>query len=180
MTRGMRGYGDGGQDPMVHPGAAVPVEVLNYLDRQALSILASTVQADLRMDDLAYARVVQLFLLAYTIAYLIAGRLTDLLGSRLAPALFVGWWSIANMMTGLVWSAGELGAARFALGLGEASNYTVGPKLVGEQFAPAERGSALGIYTAGAMVGATLAPPLIGYIALSYGWRAAFVITGAA
>lgn len=154
--------------------------VINYLDRQALSILATTVQRDLAMDDLAYARVVQLFLLAYTIAYLIAGRLTDLLGSRVALALFVGWWSIANLLTGFVRNAAELGAARFALGLGEAGNYTVGPKVVGERFEPKERGLALGIYTAGAMVGATLAPPLIGGIGLVYGWRAAFVITGVA
>lgn len=154
--------------------------VLNYLDRQALSILATAVQRDLGMDDLAYAHVVQLFLLAYTLAYLLAGRITDLLGSRLALALFVGWWSVANMVTGLVRSAGELGAARFALGLGEAGNYTVGPKVVGEQFTPAERGLAFGIYTSGAMVGATLAPPLIGYVGLTHGWRAAFVLTGAA
>lgn len=154
--------------------------VINYLDRQALSILATVVQRDLGMDDLAYARVVQLFLFAYTLAYLLAGRMTDLLGSRVALALFVGWWSIANMLTGFVRTAGELGAARFALGLGEAGNYTVGPKVVGERFAPEERGLALGIYTAGAMVGATLAPPLIGGIGLAYGWRAAFIVTGAA
>ena len=154
--------------------------VINYLDRQALSILASTVQRDLNMTDLAYAHVVQLFLLAYTAAYLVAGRLTDKLGSKLALALFVGWWSIANMMTGLVRNAAELGAARFALGLGEAGNYTAGPKIVSEAFEPRQRGLALGIYTAGAMVGATLAPPLIGGVALTFGWRAAFIATGIA
>ncbi len=154
--------------------------VINYLDRQALSILATTVQRDLAMDDLAYARVVQLFLLAYTLAYLVAGRVTDWLGAKLSLALFVGWWSIANVFTGFVRTVGELGAARFALGLGEAGNYTVGPKVVSEHFPPKERSLALGIYTAGAMVGATLAPPLIGGIALAYGWRAAFIATGAA
>ncbi|MEG3153658.1 MFS transporter [Sphingomonas sp. RB1R13] len=154
--------------------------VLNYLDRQALSILASTVQRDLGITDIGYAHVVQLFLAAYTLAYLLAGRITDRLGSRLALGLFVAWWSIANMLTGLVRNAAELGASRFALGLGEAGNYTVGPKLVAELFEPRERGLALGIYTAGAMVGATLAPPLIGGIALTFGWRAAFMATGAA
>jgi ACS family hexuronate transporter-like MFS transporter len=153
--------------------------VINYLDRQALSILATTVQRDLRMDDLAYARVVQLFLFAYTCAYLVAGRITDWLGSKLSLALFVGWWSIANLLTGLVRTPGELGAARFALGLGEAGNYTVGPKVVSEYFPPQQRSLALGIYTAGAMVGATIAPPLIGGIALAWGWRAAFITTGA-
>jgi len=153
--------------------------VINYLDRQALSILATTIQVDLGMDDSDYAQVVQLFLIAYTVAYLLAGRVTDLLGAKLALALFVGWWSIANLMTGLVRNAGELGAARFALGLGEPGNYTVGSKVVSEQFEPKERGLALGLYTAGAMVGATLAPPLIGGIALTLGWRWAFILTGA-
>ncbi|HEY5849154.1 MAG TPA: MFS transporter [Lysobacter sp.] len=153
--------------------------VINYLDRQALSILATTIQRDLGMDDPAYARVVQMFLFAYTVAYLLAGRITDWLGSKVALALFVGWWSIANLFTGLVRTAGELGAARFALGLGEPGNYTVGSKVVSEHFPPQERGLALGIYTAGAMVGATIAPPLIGGIAVVFGWRWAFITTGA-
>jgi len=154
--------------------------VINYLDRQALSILATTIQADLGISDSAYAHIVQAFLVAYTIAYLLAGRLTDWLGSRLALALFVAWWSIANLLTGMARSAFELGAARFALGLGEPGNYTVGTKVVSERFKPSEKGLAYGIYTAGAMVGATLAPPLIGGVGLVYGWRAAFVVTGAA
>ncbi|HEY4144347.1 MFS transporter [Pinirhizobacter sp.] len=154
--------------------------VINYLDRQALSILATTIQLDLSITDAAYAHIVQMFLFAYTLAYLLAGRITDWLGSRMALALFVAWWSVANLMTGMARSAFELGAARFALGLGEPGNYTVGSKVVSERFPPTQRGLALGIYTAGAMVGATLAPPLIGGVALVYGWRWAFVITGVA
>jgi len=154
--------------------------VINYLDRQALSILATTIQADLEMSDIEYARVVQVFLFAYAAAYVMAGRITDWLGARVALLLFVGWWSLANIATGFVRSAVELGAARFALGLGEPGNYTVGTKVVSEQFPPRQRGLALGLYTAGAMIGATLAPPLIGGIAIAYGWRAAFWITGLA
>jgi ACS family hexuronate transporter-like MFS transporter len=154
--------------------------ILNYLDRQALSILATTIQADLDISDLEYAHIVQAFLLAYAVAYLAAGRITDWLGSRWALALFVAWWSIANLLTGMARNAWQLGAARFALGLGEPGNYTVGAKVVSEHFPPAERGLAIGIYTAGAMIGATLAPPLIGGVAMAYGWRAAFFVTGAA
>ena len=152
--------------------------VLNYVDRQTLSILATTIQADLRMSDVGYAGIVQLFLIAYTLAYLGVGWVTDRLGSRLALALFVGWWSIASMVTGFVQSAGQLGTARFFLGLGEAGNYVAAPKTVSERFPPHERGFAVGVYTAGAMVGATIAPPLIGWLALSYGWRSAFLVTG--
>jgi ACS family hexuronate transporter-like MFS transporter len=154
--------------------------ILNYLDRQALSILAATIQVDLGMSTLDYAKIVQAFLVTYTIAYLGAGWVTDKLGTKRSLALFVGWWSLANMLTGMVQSVVQLGAARGALGLGEAGNYTAGPKAVSENFPPAERGFAVGIYTAGAMIGATIAPPLITWLALSYSWRAAFVITGAA
>ncbi|MEG3182040.1 MFS transporter [Sphingomonas sp. LT1P40] len=152
--------------------------VLNYVDRQTLSILATTIQADLGMSDTDYAGVVQLFLIAYTLAYLVVGWITDKLGPKLALAGFVAWWSIANMVTGLVSSVGQLGAARFLLGLGEAGNYVAAPKTVSERFPPHERGFAVGVYTAGAMVGATIAPPLIGWLAIAYGWRAAFFVTG--
>ena len=154
--------------------------ILNYVDRQTLSILAGHVQRELGMSVLDYAHVVQLFLIAYTLAYLGAGWLTDKLGTKLSLALFVGWWSLANMLTGLVQNVAQLGAARAALGLGEAGNYTAGPKAVSEQFPAHERGFAIGVYTAGAMIGATIAPPLIAWLALSYSWRAAFVVTGAA
>ncbi|PXA98653.1 MFS transporter [Nostoc sp. 3335mG] len=153
--------------------------VLNYVDRQTLSILAPLVQRELAIDDIGYAHIVQLFLIAYTFAYLVSGWLTDRLGTRMALALFVGWWSLANIATGFVRNATQLGAARAMLGLGEAGNYTAAPKAVSEHFPPRERGFALGLYTAGAMVGATIAPPLIGWLALTYGWREAFAVTGA-
>jgi ACS family hexuronate transporter-like MFS transporter len=154
--------------------------VLNYVDRQTLSILASQVQKDLGIDDAGYARIVQYFLIAYALSYLGAGWVTDKLGAKLTLALFLGWWSLANMATGWVRNAGQLGFARLMLGIGEPGVYTAGPKAVAEHFPPEERGFAIGVYTAGAMVGATIAPPLIAFLALQYSWRAAFVITGAA
>jgi ACS family hexuronate transporter-like MFS transporter len=154
--------------------------VLNYVDRQTLSILASQVQKDLGIDDLGYARIVQYFLIAYAVSYLGAGWVTDKLGAKLTLALFLGWWSVANMATGWVRNAGQLGFARLMLGIGEPGVYTAGPKAVAEHFPVQERGFAIGVYTAGAMIGATIAPPLIAWLALQYGWRAAFVVTGAA
>lgn len=154
--------------------------VLNYVDRQTLSILASQVQKDLGIDDLGYARIVQSFLIAYAISYLGAGWVTDKLGAKLTLALFLGWWSLASMATGWVRNAAQLGFARLMLGIGEPGVYTAGPKAVAEHFPLQERGFAIGVYTAGAMIGATIAPPLIAWLALQYGWRAAFVVTGAA
>jgi len=154
--------------------------VLNYVDRQTLSILAPSVQHDLGIDDSGYARIVQYFLIAYTLTYIAAGWVTDKLGAKLTLALFLGWWSLANMATGWVRNAGQLGFARTMLGLGEPGVYTAGPKAIAEHFPPTERGFAFGAYTAGAMVGATISPPLIAWLAISYGWRMAFVATGAA
>lgn len=152
--------------------------VINYIDRQNLSILARTVQDELKMSDVQYGYVVQGFLLAYTITYLFAGRVTDRIGSRLSLALFVGWWSIADMLTSLSRSFASLAFFRFLLGIGEPGNYTAAPKAVAEWFPPKEQGLIIGLYTAGATLGATLAPPLVALVASRLGWRAAFLCTG--
>ena len=153
--------------------------VINYVDRQTLSVLARTIQDDLGMSDLAYSKVVQAFLLAYAISYLVSGRVTDWLGTRVSMTCFIVWWSAANMLTGLSRSAFSLGAFRFLLGVGEPGNYTAAPKALSEWFTAKERGLAYGVYTAGATIGATIAPPLIAFLATSYGWRSAFILTGA-
>lgn len=153
--------------------------VLNYLDRQALSILAPSIQKDLNLSNDGYAWIGNFFLIAYTISYIGSGRLVDRLGNRLGMVLFVGWWSISNMLTGLARSFASLAGFRFALGLGEAGNYTVAPKVAAEWFPPNERGLAMGFSTLGATVGATIAPILVVELASRFGWRSAFVVTGA-
>jgi ACS family hexuronate transporter-like MFS transporter len=153
--------------------------VINFIDRQSLSILARTIQNDLGISDLGYSTVVQMFLFAYMLSFLVAGRITDRLGIRVSMTLFIAWWSLSNMLTGLASSLRSLAGARFLLGVGESGLYTVAPKVVGEQFRPAQRGVAVGIYTAGATIGATLAPPLLAWLATDYGWRGAFFATGA-
>ncbi|MBI5800113.1 MAG: MFS transporter [Verrucomicrobia bacterium] len=170
--------------------------VLNYVDRQTLSALAPTIQRDLAMDDRAYADIVNLFLVAYTIAYLVAGSLTDALGTRAGMMVFVAWWSIANALTAAASGVRSLGVFRFALGLGEAGVWPAASKAVGEWFPARERALAIGCYTMGATMGATLAPylviPLTSHalgetwpmlarlLGSGAGWRLAFVLTGAA
>ena len=154
--------------------------VLNYIDRQTLSILAPTIQKDLKLSNEDYASVLNFFLIAYTVASLLSGRVVDKLGVRLSLALFVGWWSIANTLTGLARSVTSLGLFRFMLGLGEAGNWTAAPKAVSEWFPARERGIAIGIYTLGATIGATLAPIIIVGLASWHSWQAAFVVTGLA
>ena len=152
--------------------------VINYVDRQTLSVLARTIQDDLGISDSGYARIVQAFLLAYTISYLVSGRITDWLGTRVSMAAFIVWWSLANIGTAFASSIFTLGLWRLLLGVGEPGNWTVGPKALSEWFPARERGLAYGIFTMGATIGATFAPPLIAWLALSYGWRGAFVVTG--
>ena len=151
--------------------------VLNYVDRQALAILAPTVQADLGMSDAQYAWVNNAFLVAYTISYVLSGRLTDRIGPRRALAAYIAFWSVANMLTGLARSVASLGAFRFLLGLGEAGNWTTAPKLAAEWFAPKERGFAVGFYTLGATIGATIAPILVTWLASGGRWQYAFFAT---
>lgn len=150
-------------------GLLLTSTIINYVDRQTLSILARTIQNDLKLSDLDYARIVQAFLLAYTLAYVAAGRFTDWLGTRWSMVVFMGWWSTAQMLTALARTGTALAGFRFLLGVGEPGNYTVAPKAVAEWFPPKERGLVIGLYTAGATLGATMAPPLIAWMALRVG-----------
>ncbi len=152
--------------------------VINYMDRQNLSILARTIQNDLHISDIEYSYVVQAFLLAYTISYVFAGRITDRLGTRVSMACFVVWWSIADMLTSFTRGVYSLGAFRFLLGIGEPGNYTAAPKAVSEWFPAKERGLVIGIYTAGATLGAAIAPPVVAWLSSLFGWRTVFLFTG--
>jgi MFS transporter, ACS family, hexuronate transporter len=154
--------------------------VLNYIDRQTLSVLAPTIQKELALSNEDYASVLNWFLIAYTVASLLSGRVVDKLGVRVSLALFVGWWSVSNILTGFARSVGSLSVFRFMLGLGEAGNWTAAPKAVSEWFPAKERGIAIGVYTLGATVGATLAPVIIVGLASWHSWQAAFVVTGLA
>lgn len=137
------------------------VSVINYLDRPSLSILARTIQAALHLSDLDYARIIQYFLLPYTLAFLVAGRLTDWLRPKKAMTVFIVLWSAANFCTGFVRTGFQLGLARFVLGLGEPGNWVTGPKAIAETFTAETRSMAFSVISAGAAVEAALSPPLI-------------------
>ncbi|MGI9178830.1 MAG: MFS transporter, partial [Pirellulales bacterium] len=149
-------------------------------DRTVLAILAPTIQADLGIDDIGYARINIAFLIAYTASYMLSGRLVDRFGGTLSLAGFLSFWSLANAATGFAGNAFQLGAARFMLGLGEAGGWTASPAIVGRWFTPRERGFVVGLYTAGGTVGATIAPLLALWLAGCFGWQAAFLMTGLA
>ena len=152
--------------------------ILNYIDRQALSILASTIQRDLGISDSGYAAVVQSFLFFYTVMYLLSGRIVDRLGTRVAQTAFILWWALSNLCTSLVTGVVSLGVVRSSLGIGEPGNFTAAAKAVSEWFPPREKGIAVGMYSMGGTLGAAIAAPLVSVLALRYGWRSAFVVTG--
>src|SRR6187402_214919 len=156
------------------------VALINYFDRQSLSVVAPRFQAELHLSEQGYGHIVSLFLFASAIAYAIAGFISDALGTRRSMALFVGWWSLAEAATAFATSALHLGIARFCLGLGEPGLWVAAPKAVGEYFEKEKRGLAIGIYTMGATAGAVVAIPAIALITTHLPWRSIFLIDGAA
>ncbi len=155
------------------------IAIVNYFDRQSLSVVAPKLEIELHLSDQSYGHIVSLFLLASTFAYALSGFLCDALGTRKSMALFVGWWSLAEVATGFATSTIHLGLARFCLGLGEPGLWVAGPKVVGEILEKPKRGLAIGIYTLGATVGAVIAVPVIVIVTLHLPWRWIFLIDGA-
>jgi ACS family hexuronate transporter-like MFS transporter len=152
---------------------------INYIDRQVLGILAPDLQRQIGWNELQYGYIVSAFQAAYALGLAFAGRLMDRLGTRLGYALAVGVWSVAAMAHGLAGSAFTFGAARFGLGLGESGNFPAAIKTVAEWFPKRERAFATGIFNSGTNIGAIIAPLVVPWIALTLGWRWAFVLTGA-
>jgi ACS family hexuronate transporter-like MFS transporter len=152
---------------------------LNYLDRQTLSVLATTIQRELHINGVEYSYITSSFLVSYTIMYAISGRIVDAIGTRRSFMVFVSAWSIANMLHGLAGTARQFALGRFLLGAAEPANFPAGVRAVSEWFPVHERALAVGIFNAGTALGAAVAVPTVSYIALTAGWRWAFVITGA-
>ena len=153
--------------------------LINYLDRQTLSVASPVLREQFHMSNTAYSRVLFAFLLAYTIMNGVSGPLIDRLGTRLGYALCMAWWSVAALLHAFARGAWSLGAFRFLLGLGEAGNWPAAIRLVAEWFPASERALASGIFNSGAAVGAIVAPPVVAYILIHWGWEAAFVAVGA-
>ena len=153
---------------------------LNYLDRQVLALLARPVQQALAMDDRGYAAVVTVFMAAYTLGNLSSGWLLDRLGAVRAMPFFVGAWSIASCLSGLAHATPQLAASRFFLGLFETGNFIAAPVVVALFLPARHKAMAIGVYTAAAMFGAAVSPPLVTAIYAGVGWRMAFVLLGTA
>ncbi len=152
--------------------------VINYLDRQTLSVAAPVLREQFHMSNQDYSHVVFAFLLAYTIGNGFSGTVIDRLGTRAGYALCISVWSAAAMLHALATGPLFLAGSRFLLGIGEAGNWPAGVRVVTEWFSDRERALASGIFNSGSSVGAILAPPVVAWILLRFGWRPAFLVIG--
>jgi MFS transporter, ACS family, aldohexuronate transporter len=171
---------------------------LNYIDRQVISILKPTLQHQFGWSEMDYADIIFAFQVAYALGLLFAGRMIDILGTRLGFSVAIVIWSIAAIahaeatlfgpgvsailsVGGMVYTGSVAGfmAVRFLLGLGESGNFPASIKAVADWFPKKERALATGIFNSGTNVGAILVPLTVPWIASTWGWYWAFVLTGA-
>ncbi|HEX6536041.1 MAG TPA: MFS transporter [Gemmatimonadaceae bacterium] len=152
---------------------------INYIDRQVIGILAPTLQRELGWTEVQYGQIVSWFSLAYGVGFLAVGRLLDRIGVRRGLAASIIAWSIAAAGHAFARGAATFSAARALLGLGESGNFPGSIKAVAEWFPKKERALATGIFNAGSNMGAVLAPLLVPWITLRWGWQWAFIATGA-
>lgn len=144
-----------------------------------LGVLAPELQRVIGWNEIQYGNIVAAFQAAYALGLLGAGRLMDRIGTRLGYTFAIGVWSIATMGHALVQTVLGFGFARFFLGLGESGNFPAAIKTVAEWFPKRERALATGIFNAGTNIGATVAPIVVPWLTVKYGWQSAFIATGA-
>ncbi len=153
--------------------------ILNYLARNSLGVLAPQLTKELGFTTQQYSYVVAAFQLTYTAMQPICGAIIDGLGLKIAFAVFAIAWSLANMAHALAGGWVSLAFFRGLLGVSEAAAIPAGIKAVSEWFPARDRSVAIGFFNAGTSLGAAIAPPIVIFLSLTYGWRAAFVVTGA-
>ena len=152
--------------------------VINYIDRQTLSILAPYLKQDYHWTNVDYANIAIAFRIAYSVGQTVCGRLMDRVGTRRGLTISVTWYSFVSLMTSLANGISSFALFRFLLGAGESANWPGASKAVSEWFPKGERGLAAALYDSGSSVGGAVAPFLILPVYFRWGWRVAFVIPG--
>jgi ACS family hexuronate transporter-like MFS transporter len=151
---------------------------INYIDRQMIGVLKPTLQAEFSWTETDYANIVFWFQLAYALGYVSFGKVVDAVGVRLGYTLAIIIWTVSHMAHGLATGIFSFAAARFGLGIGESGNFPAGIRAVTDWFPQKERALAIGLFNAGANVGAIITPLLVPLLVLWFDWRMAFFITG--
>jgi ACS family hexuronate transporter-like MFS transporter len=154
--------------------------VINYIDRQTLSVLAPQLKLSYRWSNQDFALIVIAFRIAYMLGQAVLGRMLDRLGTRRGLSITVLWYSLVAMATSLATGLGSFCGFRFLLGLGEAANWPGATKAVSEWFPRRERALAVAFFDSGSSIGAAVAPAIVlGLYALFHSWRPVFLLTGA-
>ena len=143
---------------------------INYIDRQTLGILKPTLSAALGWNELGYAHIVQAFTLAYALGNLFGGAFIDWIGVRIGLPAMVFGWSVAAALTGAMRTVAGFGAARFGLGLFEATKFPAAIKIVSVWFPARERALATGIFNCGTNIGAVVCPFAVAWLVGRGGW----------
>jgi len=152
---------------------------ISYFDRQTLPVAISAIQRTIPLSDQQFSWLQFAFLIPYALLYAAGGRMLDLLGTRRGFLLIMLWWSIACALHGLATGFAVLMLARCLLGMGEGGAFPAATRVVAEWIPMHQRSTAMGIINAGTAVGSVLAPPLIGVVLLTSGWRMVFFVSGA-
>lgn len=152
--------------------------VINYIDRWALAIMWPGIAGDLGLDKGDYAIILNTFMVAYALGQMLSGRVFDKVGTRLGYVLSILVWSTSSMLHSIGRGLVSFSILRATLGLGEAGNWPGAVKSNAEWFPLRERAIAQGIFNAGASLGAVVAPPLIAFLFVAFGWKVTFLIVG--
>lgn len=151
---------------------------INYIDRQMIGVLKPTLSSEFGWTETDFANIIFWFQVAYAIGYIGFGRIVDVIGARLGYTVAIVIWTLSHMAHGLATGVTSFAAVRFGLGIGESGNFPAGIKAVTDWFPQRERAYAIGLFNAGANVGAIVTPLLIPFLVLTFNWRVAFYITG--
>ncbi|HEX8915287.1 MAG TPA: MFS transporter [Humisphaera sp.] len=154
---------------------------VNYIDRMVMGLLAPDLKVRFHISDTEYGYIAgTCFGLAYAVGQLVSGRWLDWVGTRVGYAIALLSWSVASMLHAFAGSAVGFGVARALLGITESPAYPAATKTLAEWFPRKERAFAMGVVNAGANIGAVVAPLLVTWLAMRFGWQAAFLVTGTA
>lgn len=155
------------------------IGLLNYLDRQTLSILKATLKLEFALTDTHYSWLVTAFMGPYIVFYVVSGRFVDRFGTRVGLAAFTAVWSLANGLSGLAQNFGQLAAARALLGAAEPGAFPAIQRVMMTWFPPERRAFAWSLLSPCTTVGAILAPPLVALLTGWWSWHLAFILPGA-
>lgn len=153
--------------------------MINYVDRVALSVASKPIAEEFGLSPVAMGYLFSSFLWTYLVCLIPMGILTDRFGTKIVNSVGISLWSAATMLTGGAWSFASLVATRLAMGVGEASTFPAGGRVVREWIPAGERGITNSIFVAGTQAGPAVGAIVVAWVASQLGWRGSFVVVGA-